>query len=273
MTDLIYVSGGALAVLFLVVLVVAVMLLRRGRRRAGAVLIVLVLMVVAAGGYGIHMFWDSSQQAVRAQVDSYDNRTMEQAEKNYQEALVLLRAVSLENADVRTLKAAQSDLEAIEANGHMSEVLAEKYPDVPVLLSYTKLLLSAAKHEGGLNSRVVMQDKLLMAAAEEIPAQYSGQLSDKILPVRQLVLAMKAEGEKQVQQDAKDLAEHQQNMNRGEYGLIAKGDPESKLVPAFGKPVYVNEEEGSLKQYVFLHNSHNIYVYTKNGVVTEVRGM
>ena len=41
-----------------------------------------------------------------------------------------------------------------------------------------------------------------------------------------------------------------------------------------GKPVRVNTTNGAgeetLKQYVFRHNSTNIYVYTKDGIITEV---
>ena len=275
MTDLIYMAGGLLGLLLLVVLAMAVSLWRRGRRQAGTVLVLMMVLVLAVGGYGICMFRDSSQQAVEAQVASYESNTLQQAENSYKEALVLLKSVSLQNADVRTLKAAQEDLESIGGNGHMANVLDEKYPDVPVLLSYTKLLLAVSTHEEGLNSRIAAQDKLLLEAAQEIPAQYSGALAEKILPVRQMILAMQAEGEKELARDARDLQQHKENMNQGEYGRIAKGDHESKLVPALGEPAYVSQPggEGEPKQYVFSHNSKNIYVYTKNGVVTEVRGL
>ena len=275
MTDMIYMAGGMLAVLLIAVLVMAVSLWCRGKHQAGIALISMIVLLLSVGGYGICMFRDSSQKAVEAQVISYESSTLEQAENSYQEALVLLRAASLQNADVRSLKAALQDLEAIDGNGHMSEVLEKKYPDVPVLLSYTKLLLAASRHEEGLNSRLVAQDSAMVTAAQEIPSQYAGQLSDKILPARNLILAMKTEGDKKSQQDARDLAQHKEKMEQGEYGIIAKGDPESQLVPALGQPAYVNEQAGKdePKQYVFLHNSHNIYVYTKNGIVTDIRGL
>lgn len=275
MTELIYMVGGALGALLLAVLVAAMLLWRRGRRQAGLVLLSVMLLVLAVGGYGVCMFRDSSQQAVEAQVSSYESSTLEQAEASYQEALVLLRAVSLQNADVRSLKAAQQDLESIDENGHLAEALVKKYPDVPVLLSYTKLLLAVSRYEEGLNSRQVARDAALVEAAGAIPPQYAGELADKILPVRTMILAMKAEGDKKSQQDAQDLALHKEKMEQGEYGIIAKGDPESKLVPALGQPVYVNDQAGDdePRQYVFLHNSHNIYVYTKNGIVTDIRGL
>lgn len=275
MSDLIYAAGGILVLLLLAVLVMAVSFVRRGRRKAGTVLILMVSLLVAVGSYGVCMFRDSSQQAVEAQVSSYESSTLEQAETSYQEAVVLLRAVSLQNADIRSLKAAQQDLEAIDGNGHMADILVEKYPDVPVLLSYTKLLLAVSRHEEGLSSRVVAQDGPMVEAALAIPAQYAGTLAEKILPVRNMILAMKSEGDKKSQQDARDMAEHKEKMEQGEYGLIAKGDPESKLVPAFGQPLYVNEgtDKDEPKQYVFRHNSRNIYVYTKNGIVTDVRGL
>lgn len=275
MTDLIYMAGGILAVLLLAVLIVAISLLRRGRRQAGIGLILVTFAFLAVGGYGVRMFRDSSQQAVKAQVSSYEKSTMEQADNCYKEALVLLRSVSLENPDGRTLKAALQDLESIESNGHMASALAEKYHDAPVLLSYTKLLLAASRHEEGLNSKLVAQDVQLVEAAQDIPEHYAGTLSEKIMPVRQIILAMKADGDKQAQQAAQDMAQHKENLSKGEYGIVAKGDPESKLVPAFGQPAYVNEQagEGEPKQYVFNHNSRNIYVYTKNGIVTDVRGL
>jgi hypothetical protein len=221
------------------------------------------------------MFRASSQQAAEAQADAYECSTLAQAENSYQEALVLLRSVSLQNADRRTLKAAREDLEAIGGNGHLAEVLDEKYPDVPVLLSYTRLLLAVTDDGDSLNYRDIAQNQALVEAAQEIPPHYSGALAEKILPVRNMILAMKSEGDKKSQQDARDMAEHKEKMEQGEYGLIAKGDQESKMVPAFGQPLYVNEgtDKDEPKQYVFRHNSRNIYVYTKNGIVTDVRGL
>ena len=121
----------------------------------------------------------------------------------------------------------------------------------------------------------IAQNQALVEAAQEIPPHYSGALAEKILPVREMVLAMKSEGDRQLQQDARDLQQHKENMSQGEYGLVAKGDPESRLVPALGEPAYVNQPggEGEPRQYVFNHHSRNIYVYTKNGIVTDVRGM
>lgn len=275
MTEIIYMAGGILGLFMLVMLMAAVSLWRRGRRQAGTALILLLVLVLAVGGYGISMFRASSQQAAEAQADAYECSTLAQAENSYQEALVLLRSVSLQNADRRTLKAAREDLEAIGGNGHLAEVLDEKYPDVPVLLSYTRLLLAVTDDGDSLNYRDIAQNQALVEAAQEIPQHYSGALAEKILPVREMVLAMKSEGDRQLQQDARDLQQHKENMSQGEYGLVAKGDPESRLVPAFGEPAYVNQPggEGEPRQYVFNHHSRNIYVYTKNGIVTDVRGM
>ena len=113
------------------------------------------------------------------------------------------------------------------------------------------------------------------AAEAQADSYECSTLAEKILPVREMVLAMKSEGDRQLQQDARDLQQHKENMSQGEYGLVAKGDPESRLVPALGEPAYVNQPggEGEPRQYVFNHHSRNIYVYTKNGIVTDVRGM
>ena len=97
---------------------------------------------------------------------------------------------------------------------------------------------------------------------------------DKIIPFKRLILGMEKEAKKQAKLDAENAASHKQSMKEGQYGNIRSGDPEEKIPAAMGQPDHVNSSktsDGEIKQYVFNHNGKNFYVYTKNGVVTEVR--
>lgn len=267
----IYTLAGILLALFLLIMAAyGVFCLRRGRRAPGMALLAVITFVLTAAAYGAFSFYNSVHGDVEAQTAIYEEQTLAAARKDYHGAIKLLAAASLGHLEADALKKAQEALEKVAASSCAGE---PEFRDTPVLLAHTRLLLAASTYKEGLKSIEVSKDKELLALAAEIPTDYQGELAGKILPVRQIIFSMKAQGEKELQQDARDMEEYQENLRQGRSGLIAKGDPESKLVSVLGQPDHVNEPSADLKQYVFLHNSHNVYVYTKNGVVTEVRGL
>jgi SpoVK/Ycf46/Vps4 family AAA+-type ATPase len=85
--------------------------------------------------------------------------------------------------------------------------------------------------------------------------------------------AMNEAAEKEAELDKKNAQKHAANLSKGKYGGIHPGDSEDNITAAYGEPSRVNVSEGEgkkMKQYVFNHNGKSIYVYTQDGIVTDV---
>lgn len=81
------------------------------------------------------------------------------------------------------------------------------------------------------------------------------------------------EAEHETKLDKENAQKHAANLSQGKYGGIHPGDSETKIAAAMGQPSRVNVTNGEgaeLKQYVFNHNGKSVYVYTRDGVVTDV---
>jgi len=130
-----------------------------------------------------------------------------------------------------------------------------------------------ASYRGRMTNQDVHADRKLLSIVQDMPAGYQGKLAEKIVPFQRLIIAMNDEAEKEVKLDKENAQKHAENLSQGKYGGIRPGDSENNITAAFGKPARVSEtdENGQhLKQYVFNHNGKSIYVYTKDGIVTDV---
>lgn len=270
-----YLTDIILAGMVLAAVIVGGWMLRKKKyRKAVAAGIAVLVMVLAGGTYGVCQLKEISSREADDRLADYSASAVSHAELDYQKAVDILSQASLKHLDKNQLDTAARSLHTL-SQSPFADKLAAKCPDVEVLSAYADMLRLAAVHEDGLDAQKVCKDDDLVAAAQAIPVEYKGKLSDKILPARQYILALKAEGDRQADLDAKNMAKHKEALAQGEYGKIVKGDPESRLTACLGEPVRVNKNQdgADLKQYVFQHEGRNIYVYTKDGVVTDIYGL
>ena len=159
-------------------------------------------------------------------------------------------------------------------SAQIAEKMADDCPNADVLITYAKAMKQVSTYGGHMTNINVNENAELQKLVASFPDNYNGILQDKIIPFKRLILGMEKEAKKQAKLDAENAASHKQSMKEGQYGNIRSGDPEEKIPAAMGQPDHVNSSktsDGEIKQYVFNHNGKNFYVYTKNGVVTEVR--
>ena len=98
-------------------------------------------------------------------------------------------------------------------------------------------------------------------------------MADKIVPFQRLIISMNEEAAKEAKLDKENAKKHAEKLSQGKYGGIHPGDSEANITAAYGEPSRVNVSEGEgkkMKQYVFNHNGKSIYVYTQDGIVTDV---
>lgn len=226
---------------------------------------------VAAGS--ILNYREAQDRAVKAYASDVGTERKPVLIKKYKEAEEILRDASLSKPDKEALAKAVTLLLPFENEADAESVAAE-CPDAPVLLLYAKALQAAGAYDGHMTNRNVAENEALQKLAAALPEQYKGVMSDKIAPFRQLIENMKHEADKEAKRDAENAKAHEQAMKEGRYGDLRPGDSDERVTAAMGEPERVNVSqtaEGEIKQYVFHHNSKYIYVYTKNGVVTEIK--
>ena len=244
--------------------------LRRHARFALA-FVALALALAAAGS--IVSYREAQDRAVKAYATEVDAGRKPVLVKRYREAAELLREISLSKPDKDALAKAVTLLLPFE-NEKDAQIVASDCPDAQTLLLYAKALQMAGAYDGHMTNRNVAENEALQKLAAAIPERYSGDLADKILPFRHLIENMKREAEREAERDAENAKAHEQAMKEGRYGDLRPGDAEERIEAAMGEPERVNVSEtaeGEIKQYVFLHNSKYVYVYTKQGVVTEIK--
>ena len=236
-----------------------------------ALLLIAAAIAVGAVG-GVKGYYEMDAQAKQATETSFDTTQRESLIHRYQQAVEILDAQSLSHPDEAKLGEAVKFLAVFEDDSLGGKVQKD-CPDAKVLLQYAKAMRQAATYNGHMTNQDVNKDEQLLSLVQNLPDNYQGKMADKIVAFRRLVIAMNAEAEKQAKLDAENAAKYQQNLTEGKYGNLRSGDSEDQITAAMGQPDHVNTShtnEGDLKQYVFRHNSKSIYVYVKNGVVTEV---
>ena len=194
---------------------------------------------------------------------------------------------STKHAAVQLSRATQYELEEIGAdiqvspdiqaepfqNAHMVEALNGSCPDADMLLAYAEAMNQVAAYRGHMSNKDVAGDRKLLSIVQDMPEGYKGTLAEKIVPFRRLIIAMNEAAEKEAELDKKNAQKHAANLSKGKYGGIHPGDSEDNITAAYGEPSRVNVSEGEgkkMKQYVFNHNGKSIYVYTQDGIVTDV---
>ena len=254
-----------------ILLAISIWMMVRHQYHMAMVLIGIAIAVGAAGG--IKGYYEMDARAKQATEISFDATQQESLIRRYQQGVEILEGQTLSNPDEAKLKEAVKLLTVFE-NDPLDGTVQKDCPDAKVLLQYAKAMHQAAAYNGHMTNQDVAKNPQLLSLVQDMPDYYQGKMADKIVPFRRLVLAMDAEAEKQAKLDAENAAKHQQNLMEGKYGNLRPGDSEDQITAAMGQPDHVNishTNEGDLKQYVFRHNSRAIYVYAKNGIVTEVR--
>ena len=214
------------------------------------------------------------ETATASELESeYSNGYKDNLKDSYQGAVHILESLDFNHPDQHSADKAVKLLQGF-GNKQIADELKDSCPDAAVLLTYAKAMNQVALYNGHMKNEDVSANQALLSEVQSIPDRYSGQLAKKIQPFRQLIMAMNHEALKNAELDQQNASKHEENMKKGQYGKVRPGESEECLVAAMGKPVRVNTTNGAgeetLKQYVFRHNSANIYVYTKDGIITEV---
>lgn len=254
-----------------VAFIIGAVLILRHRVRLAVAAAVCAFLLVATGG--ILSYRESQMQAIQAYTAEVDAGRKQTLIRKYQEAVELLRNVSTANPDKERTARAVALLQPV-ASGEEADSVASECPDANVLLCYAEALQIVSSYDGHITNRNVAENEPLQKLVEAIPVPYQGTLMERIVPFRQLIENRKSEAEREAELDAENAKAHEQAMREGHYGALRPGDAEEKVTAAMGEPDRVNESQtadGVIRQYVFRHNSKYVYVYTKNGVVTEVK--
>ncbi|TYZ23331.1 hypothetical protein [Selenomonas ruminis] len=243
------------------------------RRRYPLAALAVLLGVVAAVIGGINGFHEMKAQVVHEYSQELDGEYKAALAKKYQQALSILQGLSFTKPDPEQIDKALELLHDFDS-AQIAEKMADDCPNADALITYAKAMKQVSTYGGHMTNMNVNENTELQKLVASFPENYNGVLQDKIIPFRRLIIGMEKEAKKQAKLDAENAASHKQSMKEGQYGNIRPGDPEEKISAAMGQPDHVNSSktsDGEIKQYVFNHNGKNFYVYTKNGVVTEVR--
>ena len=254
-----------------ILLAISLRMMFRHRYHVAMLFIGIAVCTAAVGG--LNGYREMDAQAKQATESSFDTTQRVALAHRYQQAVEILQTQEFSHPDAQKLSDAVKFLTVFEDKEIVEKMQAD-CPDALVLLQYAKAMRQAASYNGHITNQDVNKDQQLLSLVQDLPEQYQGKLADKIVAFRRLIIAMNAEAEKQAKLDADNEAKHEQNLSQGKYGNLCPGDSEDKVTAAMGQPDHVNASQtsdGDLKQYVFRHNSKSIYVYTKNGIVTEVR--
>ena len=251
-------------------LLVAVRYFRLRNYRLVAVFVLLALSVGFIGGFKGYGEMDSRTKSNTA--STFDRDQRENMTQRYQQAVDILSQLNFNHPDREKTEEAVHLLQDFR-DEKMVENLDGACPDAAMLLAYAEAMDQVASYRGRMTNQDVHADRKLLSIVQDMPAGYQGKLAEKIVPFQRLIIAMNDEAEKEVKLDKENAQKHAENLSQGKYGGIRPGDSEDNITAAFGKPARVSEtdEHGQhLKQYVFNHNGKSIYVYTKDGIVTDV---
>ena len=243
---------------------------RQKAYRLTAIFIALAVLTGICGGVKGYEEMDSRAQGNT--VSSFERDQLENMSQRYEQAVAILKQLDFNHPDKE--KAA----EAVQLlRNFQDEQLAQRLdgacPNAQTLLAYAEAMEQVAGYRGRLANKDVNADRKLLSIVQDMPEAYEGVLAEKIVPFRRLIIAMNAAGEKETKLDRENAQKHAQNLSRGKYGGIRAGDSEDNITAALGEPVRVSENSDNgqiMKQYVFNHNGRSIYVYTKDGIVTDV---
>lgn len=243
------------------------------RRRYPFAMAAVMLGIMAAVVGGINGFHEMKAQVVSEYSQELDAEYKASLIKSYRQAVDILQEANFSKPDQEQLSKAISLLHDFES-ARIAEEMESECPDTDVLLTYAKAMRQVSTYDGHMTNLNVNENKELQDLASALPDGYQGALSGKIVPFKRLIIGMENEAKKQAKLDEENAATHKKSMEEGKYGNLRPGDVEEKITAAMGKPDHINVSptaDGDIKQYVFYHSSKTFYVYTKNGVVTEIR--
>lgn len=251
-------------------LLVAVRYFRQRNYKMTAIFVLLALSVGFIGGFKGYGEMDSRTKSTTA--SNFDRDQRENLTQRYEQAAAILAQLNINHPDREKTEEAVRLLQDFR-DEQMVAMLDGACPDAAMLLSYAEAMEQVATYRGHMTNKDVHADRKLLSIVQDMPEHYKGKLAEKIVPFQRLIISMNAEAEKELKLDQENAKKHAQNLSAGKYGGIRPGDSEDNITAAFGKPARVSEtSEGGqqLKQYVFNHNGKSIYVYTKDGIVTDV---
>lgn len=251
-------------------LLVAVRYFRQRNYKMTAIFVLLALSVGFIGGFKGYGEMDSRTKSTTA--SNFDRDQRENLTQRYEQAAAILAQLNINHPDREKTEEAVRLLQDFR-DEQMVEMLDGACPDAAMLLSYAEAMEQVATYRGHMTNKDVHADRKLLSIVQDMPTDYKGKMAEKIVPFQRLIISMNAEAEKELKLDQENAKKHAQNLSAGKYGGIRPGDSEDNITAAFGKPARVSEtSEGGqqLKQYVFNHNGKSIYVYTKDGIVTDV---
>ena len=251
-------------------LLVACRYFRQRNFKMTALFVCLAVAVGLIGGFKGYGEMDNRTKSTTA--STFDRDQRETMIRRYDEAVDILQALNFNHPDREKAEEAVRLLQDFQ-NARMVETLNGSCPDADMLLAYAEAMNQVAAYRGHMTNKDVAADRKLLSIVQDMPTGYQGKLAEKIVPFQRLIIAMNEEAEKEAKLDHENAQKHAANLSQGKYGGIRVGDSENNITAAFGRPARVSEtSEGgqTMKQYVFNHNGKSIYVYTKDGVVTDV---
>lgn len=243
------------------------------RRRYPFAMVAVMLGIIAAAVGGINGFHEMKAQVVSEYNQELDAEHKAALVKSYRQAVDILKEASFSKPDQEKLSKAIALLRDFESARIASEMESD-CPDTDALLTYARAMRQVSTYDGHMTNLNVNENGELQELAASLPDDYHGVLAEKILPFKRLIVGMENEAKKQAKLDEENAATHKKSMEEGKYGNLRPGDVEEKITAAMGKPDHINfstTADGNIKQYVFYHSGKTFYVYTKNGVVTEIR--
>lgn len=243
------------------------------RHRRIKMTILFVCLAVAVGAIGgIRGYQEMDGRAKESTVSNFDRDQKENMTRRYEQAVNILNQLNFAHPDREKTEEAMKLLRDFDDEQVVAS-LEGACPDAPVLLAYAEAMNQVATYRGHMTNKDVAGDRKLLSIVQDMPQGYKGKLADKIVPFQRMIISMNEEAAKEAKLDKENAKKHAEKLSQGKYGGIHPGDSEDNITAAMGEPVRVNVTQGegqNLKQYVFNHNGKSIYVYTKDGVVTDV---
>lgn len=263
----------ALCLLLICPVLLLLLAFRFFRQRNVKMTAVFVCLAIAVGIIGgIKGYQELDSRTKTNTVTAFDRDQKENLTQRYEQAVNILEQLNFSHPDREKAEEAVRLLRDF-GDEQVKDTLDGACPDAAMLLSYAEAMNQVSTYRGHLTNKDVANDRKLLSIVQDMPEGYKGMLSEKIVPFRRLIIAMNEEAEKEARLDKENAQKHAKNLSQGKYGGIKPGDSEDNITAAMGEPARVNVTEGegqNLKQYVFNHNGKSIYVYTKDGVVTDV---
>ncbi|BAL84193.1 hypothetical protein SELR_24850 [Selenomonas ruminantium subsp. lactilytica TAM6421] len=254
----------------LLLLLLALRYFRHRKLKMTALFVCLALVTGVIGG--VRGYQEMDGRAKESTVSSFDRDQKENLTQRYDQAVTILSQLNFAHPDREKTEEAVKLLRGFD-DEQMVACLDGACPDASVLLAYAEAMNQVATYRGHMTNKDVANDRKLLSIVQDMPQGYKGKLADKIVPFQRLIISMNEEAAKEAKLDKENAQKHAEKLSQGKYGGIRPGDSEDNITAAMGEPVRVNVTQGegqNLKQYVFNHNGKSIYVYTKDGVVTDV---